>query len=79
MKQRHGPAHAREANVQIVNDQFFHSLNIPVLQGRMFDARDRQGNRPVVIINRRVAKQTFPTVLLAFSACTGYPLVTCNK
>jgi hypothetical protein len=60
MKQRHGPAHAREANIQVVNDEFFHSLNIPVLQGRTFDARDHQGNRPVAIINRRVAKQTFP-------------------
>jgi len=36
---------------------FFQTLQIPIRQGRLFDARDRRGALPVAIINESAAKQ----------------------
>jgi predicted permease len=40
--------------------RYFHTLGIPILRGREFDAQDRKGSRPVVIINERMARMFWP-------------------
>jgi putative ABC transport system permease protein len=39
---------------------YFDALDIPLVRGRMFDARDRPDAPPVVIINETFARQHFP-------------------
>jgi predicted permease len=42
-----------------VTTRFFEALDIPVLAGRGFDARDSAQGRPVVVLNARAATQLF--------------------
>ncbi len=35
-------------------------MGIPLVRGRLFDARDRRGTPPVVVISQEVAKRVFP-------------------
>lgn len=39
---------------------YFEALGIPLLRGRRFDAADRDGAHPVVVINRTFAERHFP-------------------
>jgi predicted permease len=41
---------------------FFSAMQIPVLQGREFDERDRADSRPVVVVNDVFARKYFPDV-----------------
>ena len=41
---------------------FFSALQIPILAGRAFTARDTRGATPVAIVNERYARQYFPGV-----------------
>jgi putative ABC transport system permease protein len=41
----------------IVSDEFFRTLAIPITAGRIFDARDRAGSPPVVIVSQTTARQ----------------------
>ena len=43
-----------------VGPRYFETLAIPVLQGREFDARDREGAPPVAIVNQTFANTYFP-------------------
>ena len=38
----------------------FSTLGIPLLRGRMFDARDRKDTQPVTIVNQALVRQYFP-------------------
>jgi putative ABC transport system permease protein len=39
---------------------YFHTMQIPLLEGRDFDARDRRDAPPVVIVNETLARKFFP-------------------
>ena len=39
---------------------YFKTMSIPLVQGRLFDARDRKGDTQVVVINRAMAEKFWP-------------------
>jgi putative ABC transport system permease protein len=45
---------------QIVTPNFFQILRVPLLQGRLLTATDRQGALPVVVISERMARDNWP-------------------
>ena len=48
-------------NFAYVTDGFFEALNIPVISGRAFSEQDRATGRRTIVINQRLARQTFGT------------------
>jgi putative ABC transport system permease protein len=44
----------------VTSDDYFQTMGIPVLQGRVFDRRDNLKSLPVTIIDSELAKQFFP-------------------
>ncbi len=44
---------------RIIESDYFHTMGIPLLQGRTFTARDEQGGPPLAIINETFARQIF--------------------
>jgi putative ABC transport system permease protein len=44
----------------MVSDDYFRTLRIPLRQGRTFDARDRQGAPPTVVISETMARRYWP-------------------
>ena len=44
----------------VVSDDYFRTLRIPLLQGRSFDARDRAGAPPTVVISESAARRHWP-------------------
>lgn len=48
------------AAVSIVSPELFHTLGIPLIQGREFTPRDDQNSPPVVIVSQRLARLYFP-------------------
>lgn len=46
--------------IQDVSPSGFPTLQIPVLRGRIFDARDGNGSQPVAMINQALAREYFP-------------------
>jgi len=49
-----------EVRIRIVSPQYFEALGIPLLRGRTFDQRDRQGAAGTIIINEAFVKRYFP-------------------
>jgi predicted permease len=47
-------------NYQRVSNRYFDVMGVPVIQGRVFDARDREGTQPVAVVNRRLAERFWP-------------------
>jgi putative ABC transport system permease protein len=45
---------------QTVSSGFFQTMQIPLLQGRAFDTRDRIGTPPVAIVNQALVEKYFP-------------------
>ena len=54
------PEEAPAAARFVVQDDFFEVLKLPVVRGRVFDARDGQGATRVAVINRTAAETLFP-------------------
>ena len=50
----------RSARVGAVGGDFFRAAGIPMRGGRVFDANDRAGTQPVVIINEKLARRVSP-------------------
>jgi len=48
------------AQFGIVQGDFFHSLGIPLLEGRSFTPEDRTGAPPVVIVSQSMAQHSWP-------------------
>ncbi|HYM25710.1 MAG TPA: ABC transporter permease [Vicinamibacterales bacterium] len=48
------------AQLDIVSDDYFNALRIPIRQGRGFNAADRDGAPQVCVINETFAKRLFP-------------------
>src|SRR4030095_12003020 len=55
------PPHGQEieANIRTVNDNYFKTLGVPLIGGRMFDESDNAKSRGVVIINKTIADKFF--------------------
>jgi predicted permease len=47
-------------NMQIVRDNFFETMGIPLLAGRGFDDRDVDGSQPVAVVSEKFARDFFP-------------------
>jgi predicted permease len=54
-------ATAPRAGWRIVGGDYFRAVGIPLLAGRAFGSEDRAGSVPVVIVNRRLARQLWPS------------------
>jgi putative ABC transport system permease protein len=48
--------------VVMASDALFTTLGVPLIRGRMFDARDEAGRAPAVIVNEALAAKYFPGV-----------------
>jgi putative ABC transport system permease protein len=46
--------------VSVIDPEYFSTMKIPLLQGRAFTEADQRDSTQVVIINRRLAEQSFP-------------------
>jgi predicted permease len=44
---------------RIIESEYFHTMGIPLLQGRTFTVRDEQGGPPLAIVNETFARQIF--------------------
>ncbi|MDX6498758.1 MAG: putative transport system permease protein [Blastocatellia bacterium] len=53
------PGQEIEANIRTVDESYFRTLGIPVISGRMFDARDKGDAPGVVMIGKNVADRLF--------------------
>ena len=49
-------------DVNVVGNSFFHTMEIPILAGRSFDARDTATSAKVAVINQALAQKRFPGV-----------------
>ena len=49
--------HRRTVNVNVVSDQFFRTMDVPLLAGRDFDERDTLNSPPAAIVNERFARE----------------------
>ena len=54
-----GPAQYTMAGYRAVSAKYFETLAIPLKEGRLLDARDRQGSPPVIVINETMARTHF--------------------
>ena len=53
------PSASTNANVAWITEGYFEAMGIPLLAGRALNARDTAQSQPVVVINRRLARQVF--------------------
>lgn len=59
---RPAPAPGQEpiAQSNLISDEYFRTMQIPLLEGREFDSGDRRGSLPVAIINQELARREWP-------------------
>jgi putative ABC transport system permease protein len=50
----------RPLTIDVVTPEFFSTMKIPLLRGRLFDATDRNGALPAMLINDTTAKHYWP-------------------
>ena len=53
------PGREPAADYRIVTERYFAALDIPILDGRAFDSRDRDSTDRVAIVNRTLARRAF--------------------
>ncbi len=44
----------------VVDDRYFETLGVPILDGRVFNSTDRENTQEVVVINRKLADEFWP-------------------
>lgn len=54
------PGREPAMDVEAISSDYFQTLQIPLLQGRDFDSRDRAGTQNVIIVNKALAQTFFP-------------------
>jgi putative ABC transport system permease protein len=76
------PSQQPAMQVRVATPEYFGAIGIPLKGGRMFDARDRLGAPPVVLITEAAARQYFPgedplgkTITLGWGRGPGKPRV----
>ena len=57
---RGGPQKSINAEYQVIAGDYFKTLGIPLLRGRLFDARDNETAEHAVIVNRAFAERAWP-------------------
>jgi predicted permease len=45
---------------RVITPGYLETLKVPLLQGRLFDSRDREGAPPVAVVNQKAAKDFWP-------------------
>ncbi len=55
-----GPSHTASGDYQLADAGYFRTLGIPLLEGRLFDARDAADGAHVVVVNRAFAELAWP-------------------
>ena len=50
-----------DASDLLIDSGYFRAMQIPLKNGRMFDARDQSNSKPVVIVNEAFVKKFFPS------------------
>jgi predicted permease len=50
----------REVDWRLVTPEYFHTMRIPLIDGRLFDRNDRVGSPTVALVNRALAERYFP-------------------
>jgi putative ABC transport system permease protein len=50
-----------DADIRISTPDYFSTMGIPLLRGRVFNEQDRKGSTPVCLINDAAARMLFPT------------------
>jgi putative ABC transport system permease protein len=53
------PGQELEANIRTVSDTYFQTLQVPLVEGRQFDSRDKPNDPQVVIIGKTMADRLF--------------------
>ena len=53
------PGQQLEANVRVISDNYFQTLQVPLTEGRPFDARDKPNDPESVIIGKTMADRLF--------------------
>jgi putative ABC transport system permease protein len=46
---------------QIVSEDYFETMGIPLIEGRYFDSHDTDGSQPVAIVNQTMARMYWPS------------------
>lgn len=54
------PGSRTEARSQVASPNYFDTINIPVLRGRVFTERDANNMPPVIVVNETFARRYFP-------------------
>lgn len=54
------PNQTNENRIHIATGGFFHALGVPLIQGRVFTADDREGSAPVALVNQAFVRRYFP-------------------
>lgn len=53
------PGQETEANVRVINDNYFQSIQVPLIEGRQFDPHDTSNDPESVIIGKTMADRLF--------------------
>jgi putative ABC transport system permease protein len=53
------PGKETEANMRVVDENYFQTIGVPLLAGRFFEERDQDSAPPVVIIGKTIADRMF--------------------
>jgi len=53
------PGQELQANIRVVSDNYFQTLGVPLVSGRMFDSSDKANGPQVVIIGKMMADRLF--------------------
>ena len=48
------------AQVRVASDEYFATMGIPLVRGRLFDAREQRGGHQVLVISAELARRYFP-------------------
>jgi putative ABC transport system permease protein len=61
------------AHTQIVDPEYFHAMQIPLLQGRYFSPRDTSASPAVTVVNETLARGFFPKGAIGHQILLGAP------
>jgi len=57
-----GRAQTGEADYAVVAGDYFGAMRVPLIAGRLFDSRDREDAKPVVVVSAAFVRRTWPGI-----------------